>query len=280
MNSKMRFDRWIAISLLIHAAVILPFIFAAFSVPPPKRREVKLEIDLFSMVSDRLVEEILAVEAPDIEELPAPLERKPEPEELTFQSEPIPEPVALAESPVESFETPPQPEPVIESPGVMPDTGLDAGQVIEAAAADIPGGSGVFLPLSSMDGSGGTSGAIGSGGAGGAGQRGSTPGRGQAGTADRVSQYTNIVARRLQANLVYPEKMRRNGVEAVTTIVFTVTELGQIKKDSLQVRKSSGYKEMDDNALRAARDSAPFGEPPREMTLVIDVAFEVGRSRR
>ena len=95
-----------------------------------------------------------------------------------------------------------------------------------------------------------------------------------------MSLYTSGVARRLQANLVYPEKMRRNGIDAVTTIIFTVTASGQIKRDSLKVRKSSGYKEMDENALKAARESVPFAAPPREMTLVIDVAFEVGRLRR
>jgi protein TonB len=88
------------------------------------------------------------------------------------------------------------------------------------------------------------------------------------------------VANRLQSNLVYPEKMRRQGIEAVTTIAFTVMESGQIRRNSLEVRKSSGYREMDDNALRAARESAPFDKPPKEMALVIAVAFEVERARR
>ena len=283
----MRFYKWAGISVLMHAAVILPLMFTAFSVPLSKPREVKLELDLFSMVSDRFVEEISVEqteEAPIIQEPPAPPEQKPEPEELTFQvpDEPAPEPVAAVEPPTEPIEEPmeepPQPEPIIENPTVTPG-GSVAGAVVETAAADVPGGSGVFLPASGNS-IGGPGGGDGSGGGNAATRGGDTPRRGNTGTADPLAGYTSIVVRRLQANLVYPEKMRRNGVEAITTIAFTVTESGQIKKDSLRVRKSSGYKEMDDNALRAARDSAPFSEPPKEMTLVIDVAFEVGRTRR
>jgi protein TonB len=266
--------RWIGISLLMHAAVILPLMLPVFSTPPPKDRVVKLDLELFNMLSDREVEEQRTAGVPELPPGHAPKPKpEPSPEEPPVQlpDEPMPEPVAAVELPAELMEEPP--EPFIESPVAIP----VAGQVAATSSSDIAGGSGVFLPST------GTGAGIGGGGSGGrdaADQRGETIRRGRAGDADPLSMYTSRVARRLQSNLVYPEKMRRKGIEAVTTIIFTVTGSGEIKKDSLKVRKSSGYAEMDDNALKAARASAPFDEPPKEMTLVIDVAFEVGRSRR
>ena len=257
--------------MLIHAAVVLPFMLSVFSAPPPKSGVVKLDLELFGMLSDREVEEKRMAGVPELPPGPAP-KPKPKPEEppVQPQAEPVPEPVAAAvELPAELMNEPP--EPFIESPVVIP----VARPVAVAAASNVSGGGGVFLPASGTGGGGG-----GSGGRDAADRRGETLRRGRAGDADPLSLYTSRVARRLQSNLVYPEKMRRKGIEAVTTIIFTVTESGQIKRDSLKVRKSSGYGEMDDNALKAARESAPFDEPPKEMTLVIDVAFEVGRSRR
>jgi len=262
----MRFNRYIGISLLIHAAVLLPFVFHAFSTPQPKARELKLDLELFDMLSDREVEEKQMAGVPELPPAPKP---KPKPEETPVkpQDEPIPV-TAAVELPAEFMEEPT--EQAIESPVVIP-----VAVPVAVASADVSGGSGVFLPASGIGTGGG-----GSGGNDAINRRGETLRRGRAGDADPLSLYTARVARRLQSNLIYPEKMRRKGIEAVTTIIFTVTAEGQIKKDSLKVRKSSGYGEMDDNALKAARESAPFDEPPKEMTLVIDVAFEVGRSRR
>ena len=280
----MRFYKWLGISLLIHAVVVLPLMLAAFSAPPPKPREVKLEMELFDMASIREMEETREAEAPDIPDVPAPAQPEPEAEAPPppFLEEPE---YAAAELPVEPMDEPPQPEPVVENPVIMPDSGPAPGSamgLVAETAAGAPGGAGVFLPLA---GGGGGSGIGGGGGSGvgvkdAADRRQEALRREQADEADRLNRYTSMVARRLQANLVYPANMRRKGVEAATTIAFTVTESGQIKRDSLQVRKSSGYREMDDNALRAVRESAPFDKPPRELALVIELAFEVGRSRR
>ena len=269
----MRYYRWLGISLLIHAAVILPFMLQAFSTPP-KSRAVRLDLELFGMLSDREVEEKLMAGAPELPPNPAPTpapKPKPKPEEPPVKPVEEPMPVTAAvELPAELADE--LTEQIIESPVVIP----VAFPVAAASASDVLGGSGVFLPSAGT----GTGGGGGSGGSDAVNRRGETLRRGRAGDADPISLYTARVARRLQSNLVYPEKLRRKGIEAVTTIMFTVTESGHIKKDSLKVRKSSGYGEMDDNALKAARESAPFDEPPKEMTLVIDVAFEVGRARR
>ena len=255
---------------MIHAAVMLPFVFQAFSAHPPKSRDVRLDLELFGMLSDREVEEKQMAGVPELPLAPAP-KPKPKPEEPPVKppAEPIPV-TAAVELPAEFMEE--RTEQIIESPVVIP----VALPVAVASASDGSIGSGVFLTSAGT----GTGGGGGNGGSDTVNQRGETPRRGRAGDADPISLYTARVAHRLQSNLVYPEKLRRKGIEAVTTIIFTVMESGQIKRDSLKVRKGSGYGEMDDNALKAARESAPFDKPPKEMTLVIDVAFEVGRSRR
>lgn len=87
-------------------------------------------------------------------------------------------------------------------------------------------------------------------------------------------KYMARVAKRIQTNLVYPQEVREHGVEGITTIAFTITTSGDIQGGSLRVVKSSGYATLDSNALRSARNSAPFEEPPGEQNVVIDVSFE------
>ena len=268
----MRFNGWIAVSLLIHAAVVLPFMISAFSPPSPKAGVARLDLELFGMLSDREAEEEPADGLPELPPGPKPKpEPEPEPEEPPVQppDELLPEPAA--ELPIETEEYLPDPDPI---PAAESAVMIPAARPVFETAEEVTGNSAAVPFTEGIDIGGGG----GSGGRDAAGAQGKTSG--SAGAADALSLYTARVARRLQANLVYPEKMRRNGIEAVTTIIFTVNGSGQIIRDSLKVRKSSGYKEMDDNALKAARESAPFDKPPKEITLVIDVAFEVGRFRR
>ena len=281
----MRFYKWAGISLLIHAAVVLPFMFTVSSAPPPKAREARLEMELFDMVSVREKEEPREAETetsniPDMPDVPAPAPPEPKPEAQPAPLPDEPEPVAVIEEPpVELADEPqPQQESVAENPVMLPDAGPVAGYAVglaaDTGAAGAPDGAGVFLPLAG-GGVGGGTGKVDGNDAVDRSQE--SLRRQQAEETDRLNRYTSMVARRLQANLVYPANMRRKGVEAATTIAFTVTGSGEIRADSLRVRTSSGYKEMDDNALRAARESAPFDKPPKELTLVIELAFEVGR---
>jgi protein TonB len=264
---------------------VLPFLLTAISVNTPIVREETLNLELFSMVAERIAEETPEQAVPGIPDIPPapappvkPVEPvKPlEPEktvEETPREAPVSEPViapapetSVEEMPVSVFESPVViPIPAVTTnatPAIVDNTGGLAGSAGAAVSAPLAGGSG-----------GGGSDAA-------ARRGGGKTGSGGTGEANPLNIYIASVANRLQANLVYPEKMRRGGIEAVTSIAFTVTESGQIKRGTLEVRKSSGYREMDDNALRAARESAPFDKPPKEMTLVIAVAFEIQRSRR
>ena len=277
----MRLRYCVGISLLLHVLVMLPFLLTAVSGKKPVVREEPLNLELFDMVSERLAEEKRKAGDPGIPDIPTapPAPAKPEPvkPEMTPKEVPEPEPVIerLVEIPVEEM-----PVSVFDSPVVIPIPAFSE-ITLPTVAADTGGigGTGISISAPAAGGSGGGGG--GSGGSDDVNQRGGGRiGSGGTGEANPLSLYIAKVASRLQSNLVYPERMRREGIEAATTIAFAVTESGQIRRNTLEVRKSSGYREMDDNALRAARESAPFDKPPKEMTLVIAVAFEVERSRR
>ena len=93
--------------------------------------------------------------------------------------------------------------------------------------------------------------------------------------ADGTRQYLSRLSKQLQANLVYPEEARKSGIEGISTIAFTIDESGMIKASSLRVRKSSGYADLDSNAMKSAQSSAPFEKPPKELNVSIAVAFTV-----
>lgn len=90
-----------------------------------------------------------------------------------------------------------------------------------------------------------------------------------------LGEYLAKVAKRVQANLVYPGEVRKDGIEGVSRIAFTITPSGEIRGSSLRVQKSSGYPALDANALTSARMSAPFDKPPKELNVSIAVSFSI-----
>ena len=92
---------------------------------------------------------------------------------------------------------------------------------------------------------------------------------------DLFNRYLQGLKLKLQRNLVYPDTAKLSGLQGITVIGFTVTNEGGIREDSLRVIKSSGFPELDRNALMTARLSAPFNRPPREIRVAVAVAFEV-----
>ena len=96
---------------------------------------------------------------------------------------------------------------------------------------------------------------------------------------DKINAYGARLSRRIMANLVYPEEVRKHGIEGVSRIMFTVMESGDIKTGSLRVQRSSGYPGLDESALKSALASSPFEERPKEMTISIAVSFDVMMAR-
>ncbi|QDR80263.1 energy transducer TonB [Sporomusa termitida] len=94
-------------------------------------------------------------------------------------------------------------------------------------------------------------------------------------TEDSLQQYMARVTRKVRGHLTYPQEARGNGMKGTTTIAFTITSSGDIKGNSLRVQKSSGYAVLDSSALASAQVSAPFEEPPKEISIAIAVSFNI-----
>ncbi len=235
------FYHWLAISVAIHAAVILSFFLPALHMPK-KGVDNKLAIELFGMVANRQQEEKRMAGAP-----------RPAVPKQRAARQPVQkaEPKQPAETRTTEAETP-----------VREEQGEETLTSEQASKA-------VFVAASPSGGSGGTSDAD---------QRRQSIRFGSQ-AMDKITAYTTGLIRRLRANLVYPEEVRKKGVEGITTLVFTITASGEVKGDSLRVRKSSGYPGLDASALRAVRVSSPFEKPPRELTVSVPVRFEVETAR-
>lgn len=94
---------------------------------------------------------------------------------------------------------------------------------------------------------------------------------------DVLNAYLAQLTKRLRANLIYPPEAKKKRIEGVSLISFIVTESGEIKRNTLTVKKSSGYAALDASALKTAVVSAPFQKPPRELGVSIAIAFEIDR---
>jgi protein TonB len=245
-RGRFNFYYGLAVSLVLHASIALPFVWLSLH-KPAQHKLSKLRIELFGMVADRqMVEKRIQQNAsprPQPQQVNKPRPRKPP---ATYKAVVTESPVHVAR--VEEKEKPSQIEQVL--------------QPKQASAAPLPA-----APNSS--------------GADTVQQRQQTIRSTAESESDRRTKYATGVVKAILNHLVYPEEVRRKGIEGVTTITFIITESGHLKGDSLRVKKSSGYAAMDANALNAVRASAPFATPPtKEFSITFDVWFTVNMARR
>jgi protein TonB len=90
--------------------------------------------------------------------------------------------------------------------------------------------------------------------------------------------YYDMIRMKIESSRVYPETARSRMIEGRVTVRFTVTEDGQVS--SVSVVKGSGSRILDQAALRAVADAAPFPRPPAGMftgpvPVQITVSFEL-----
>jgi protein TonB len=92
-----------------------------------------------------------------------------------------------------------------------------------------------------------------------------------------VSRYLqsnyNYIQRRIMNELVYPSQAKRTGVQGVVEVSFVINMDGSISDTA--VRKSSGNKLLDDEALRAVRSASPFRKPVTLVKIAIPVSFKL-----
>lgn len=92
-----------------------------------------------------------------------------------------------------------------------------------------------------------------------------------------IRAYVRLLSKRVHSRLIYPEEGRQAGLRGVAKVSFGILSTGQIRPDTLKIVASSGQSRLDASALQTIRSSAPFGPPPREINVAIDVVFGPSR---
>jgi len=90
--------------------------------------------------------------------------------------------------------------------------------------------------------------------------------------------YLEMVRLRIESRKSYPAQARAAFREGRVVLSFTITTDGGVR--SLEVRKSSNTKVLDEAALQAVRSAAPFPAPPRhlfkgDIPLEVSIVFEL-----
>ena len=88
--------------------------------------------------------------------------------------------------------------------------------------------------------------------------------------------YLALVRRKIQAHLSYPTLAKKMHAQGESVVAFRIDENGLVKKDSLQITKSSGKIILDKSAMDAVLEAEPFLKPPiLNMEIKVPVAFKL-----
>ncbi len=92
------------------------------------------------------------------------------------------------------------------------------------------------------------------------------------------NSYLEMVKLKIERQKKYPDIARTRQIEGYVTIRFVITPEGDIK--GTRIVKTSGHNHLDEAALMAVQNSAPFPKPPKqffkgEIKLAITVVFEL-----
>ncbi len=95
------------------------------------------------------------------------------------------------------------------------------------------------------------------------------------------SAYAKRVRDRIEAEKDYPSRARRGGVEGVVSVQFTIGHGGEA--GAVSVAQTSGSKILDNAALDAVRNAAPFPPLPAELgknefTLRVSIVFRLDQN--
>jgi periplasmic protein TonB len=238
-RSRFTIHHGFAVSLALHAALVLPFVLYALAAPPEE--PASLVVELQGVVADSQSEEKIVQETKGeakrdqqdaAEQAQSPAATPPPPDD---------QPTDVKEDETEA--PPPPPDPQASRPGAAARSGV-------AGANDI---SGVAERQNAQ----------------------TIKERDE--EIDRLNRYVKLLTKKVMVNLVYPDEGRRGRLQGAATVSFTILPSGEIRPESLKIVASSGQPKLDESALKTVRSSVPFDPPPQEMTVAIAVAF--GRKR-
>jgi protein TonB len=89
-----------------------------------------------------------------------------------------------------------------------------------------------------------------------------------------VKAHFVYIKKIIEKNISYPSMARRMGWQGKVLLSFIVCRDGRI--EDLQIVESSGYKQLDRNALETVKQVEPFPNPPVRVKLVLPVLYRIG----
>ena len=99
-----------------------------------------------------------------------------------------------------------------------------------------------------------------------------SPGTAEGSEAYRRAHFA-VIRDAILAHLRYPPLARRLGLSGQVEVSFIVTPEGGVRE--LRVRRGSGHDILDEQALAAVRNAAPFPPPRVAALLVMPIAFQL-----
>ena len=88
-----------------------------------------------------------------------------------------------------------------------------------------------------------------------------------------VKAHFIYIKKIIEKNISYPAMARRMGWQGKVVVSFVVCQNGSV--ENLQVVESSGYAQLDKNALATIRQVEPFPSPPVRVKLVLPVMYKI-----
>jgi len=90
--------------------------------------------------------------------------------------------------------------------------------------------------------------------------------------------YLEMVRFKIERHKTYPQLARNRHIEGSVTVQFIITPEGTVRE--ISVARSSNREALDNAAIKAVKNAAPFPKPPRrlfkgEVPLEITIVFEI-----
>ncbi|MGD9888640.1 MAG: TonB family protein [Halothiobacillaceae bacterium] len=240
------------VSLAVHGVLLVALLWwmdTVLDAPKPQATPVPLQLSMLVESVSKPVEppaEPVLEPSPQVEPEPVP---EPVVEPLPLTPEPVPEPVPVVKpkppKPEPKVKTENKPKPKLENKPESkresePTPAQSAPSVVETQAVSQPEAQPVAAPVLAAP-----------------------VLENAAALADAEADYKARVRSKVDAHKHYPKMARRNGEEGKVVVEFSLDASGAVS--NVQIKQSSGSERLDEAAVQAVRDAAPFPPFPDEV---------------
>lgn len=89
-----------------------------------------------------------------------------------------------------------------------------------------------------------------------------------------MKEHFNFIREIIMKRLDYPTAARKMGWKGQLIVSFVICKGGQV--ENIRIVKSSGFKILDDNAVKTIKEVQPFPRPPVRAEIVIPIEYRFG----